>query len=139
MKPNKRGRAHRPSAPPIFDDGVDPLKSGSSYSNPSADRKTLQLCARVAEVLNLSLSGDGQDDLLIGWVVDRVVPVQGASLLMALVTPIDPRDSTAPTAVLSHLALAKPRLRSEIARAIQRRKTPDLVFQVVRPGDEVSE
>jgi ribosome-binding factor A len=125
--------------PPVFDDGVDPLRSGASFSSQSTDRKTLQLCARVAEVLNLSLSGDGQDDLLIGWTIDSVVPVQGASLLMAFVTPIDPRDNTPPAVVLSRLAAAKPRLRSELARAIQRRKTPDLLFQIVRPGQEAAE
>jgi len=123
------------NAPHVFDDGVDVLKSGSSQRQ-SSDRKTLQLCARVAEVLSLSLSGDGQDEMLIGWTVEAVVPVQGASLLLALVRPVDPHDSTPATSVLSHLAAAKPRLRSEIARAIQRRKTPALLFQVVSGTSE---
>jgi ribosome-binding factor A len=133
MKSNQPKRSSR--VPSVFDDGVDVLKSGSSQRQ-SSDRKTLQLCARVAEVLSLSLSGDGQDEMLIGWTVDAVVPVQGASLLLVLVRPLDPNDSTPTTNILSHLAAAKPRLRSEIARAIQRRKTPDLLFQVVSPTTE---
>jgi ribosome-binding factor A len=135
MKPRTGRRSEKPV---IFDDGVDPLRKEVA-SGRSHDRKTLQLCARVAEVLNLSLSGDGQDELLIGWQVDHVIPVQRASLLMAVVAPIDPDDRTPASAVLARLEAAKPRLRVEIARAVQRRKTPDLMFQIVRPGQEAME
>jgi ribosome-binding factor A len=43
------------------------------------------------------------------------------------------RPSPDPAAILAALARAHGRLRSEVARAIQRKRAPEIVFQVAPP------
>jgi ribosome-binding factor A len=105
----------------------------SSPRAPRVDRKTLQLCRQIADTLNYVLGGELNDDLLRNVYVDSVQPAPDASRLMVSVALIDPSDQTPADRILHRLGLWSPRIRSEVAHSIHRRKTPELSYCVVRP------
>jgi ribosome-binding factor A len=115
------------------DDGVDPRKFFQSARERRPHRKTLQLCGQVRRVLDLVLTGECDDDLLRELLVQDVQPAPDASRLMVTVMPIDPHLARRHDQILQRLAAITPRLRSEIANSIHRRKTPQLLFQFVLP------
>ena len=92
--------------------------------------KTARLCRQVAEALSLALSECG-DDALLDLSIRDVEP--GPTPGRLLVTVETSRPSPDPSAILAALARAHGRLRSEVARAIQRKRAPELVFQVAPP------
>lgn len=97
-------------------------------ASPTADRKLKQLCREVFRVLVQVVPG-GLDDLVLQAVslVD-VVPAPDASRLAVQVHIAAGADHDEVAVRLQRL---KGHLRSEIAAAIQRKRTPDLVFEVV--------
>ena len=99
------------------------------------DRKTLQLCKQVQQTLEYVLTGESGDDTLRGLYVAAVDPAPDASRLLVTVTPQDRTAAFDAAAVLEKLAYAQPRLRSEVAGAISRRKVPDLTFTYASPDD----
>ncbi|REJ80250.1 MAG: ribosome-binding factor A [Planctomycetota bacterium] len=107
--------------------------AASSGTPRRADRKTLQLCGQVADTLNYVLSGELDDDVLRNFYVDSVQPAPDASRLLVAVAPLDPSDETPPDVVIRQLEFNTPRIRSAVASAISRRKTPELSFWFVRP------
>ena len=112
---------------------------GPAINNPSprrrVDRKLLQLCAQVRDVLNQVLSGECDDDLLRSLYVESVTPAPDATQLMVVVTPALPGESLDPVQVLPRLAAQSGLLRSEVASSITRRRAPQLLFQF-SPGDQ---
>jgi ribosome-binding factor A len=100
--------------------------------SPKADRKTLQLCRQVAETLGSVLAGQCDDVVLQGLDVVDISPAPDASRLLVMVRPLDPEE---PGRVLERLDRASGRLRSEVAAAITRRKTPVLAFRLAAPPD----
>jgi ribosome-binding factor A len=104
-----------------------------SPRSPRVDRKTLQLCRQIADTLNYVLSGELNDDVLRNVYVDSVQPAPDASRLLVSVALIDPNDQTPADKILHRLGLWSPRIRSEVAQSIHRRKTPELSYCVVRP------
>ena len=110
-------------------------RDGATEGPRRADRKTLQLCGQVADTLNYVLSGELDDDVLRNFYVDGVQPAPDASRLLVAVAPLDPGDQTPPDVVLRQLDFNTPRIRSAVASAISRRKTPELSFWVVRPEE----
>ena len=118
------------------DDGIDPKDLvKSSRKRGSNHRKDLQLCRQVAETLNLVFSGELNDDVLRNIVVGSVSPAPDASQLLVLLEPM-PGEAVDPTLVMQRLTPIVGRLRSEIAAAITRRRTPKLLFQVVASDAE---
>ena len=101
---------------------------GGAGGGRAPDRKTLQLCGQVRKTLDYVLSGETGDDLLRQFYVADVVPAPDASRLLATLAPIDPRSDLDAGAVLEKLGFAQPLLRSAVARAINRKKVPDLTF-----------
>ncbi len=92
--------------------------------------KDAQLCRAVRETLSLTLAESLDPRLEAVFVVD-VVPAPDVSRLAVRVeapSELDPDD------VHDALERTVPRLRSEIAAAIQRKKTPGLTFVVVPAG-----
>lgn len=96
-----------------------------------ANRKTLQLCRQVERTLMGVLAGETGDDLLRDLLVLKVVPAPDSSRLLAFVQYQGPATTELP-AILARLAAARRLLRAEVAAAINRRKAPDLAFQVMR-------
>jgi len=107
----------------------------ASGSDHRPDRKTLQMCSQVQRTLDQMLSGELGDDRLRDLYVSQVVPAPDANCLMVSVSPLGFAKDFQPQIVLARLAECTGRLRSELARAINRKKTPELIFRVVLAED----
>ena len=99
------------------------------------DRKTLQMCSQVQRTLDQVLSGELDDDRLRDVYVVQVTPAPDANCLLVTVAPLGFAKDFRPDEVMVRLAANTGRMRSELARAINRRKTPELMFRVVLEGD----
>jgi ribosome-binding factor A len=125
-----RGRWHpRRAAGPW-----DPLRERQPRQD--TGRKARQLCRQVADTLGLVLAGECQDEVLQNLLVLAVDPAPDASRLLVTLG-LDLADGTVtPADVLSRLDRAAGWLRSEIATAIHRKRTPQLAYRVVASGVE---
>jgi ribosome-binding factor A len=110
------------------DDGVDPRDWAKGDRGPVKNRKALQLCRQVAETLHLALAGCG-DPCLNDLLVLDVMPFPDSSRMLVTVQSAT-GTATDPAAILERVRQAAAMLRNEVAIAIHRRKTPDLVFRV---------
>jgi ribosome-binding factor A len=112
-------------------------RRSSQFESPDrprrVDRKTLQLCGQVRDTLNYVLTGELDDDVLRNVYVDEVRPAPDASRLLVSVCPLDAADMARAELILQKLHIFAPRIRSEVARSIHRRKTPELSYVVVQP------
>ncbi len=115
------------------DDAVDPRKFFDRRSQGRSNRKAHQLCRQVSHTLSYVLSGECDDDALRSLSVESVDPAPDSSRLLVTVAVLDKDDTTPTEVILSKLAAVSGKLRSEVAASINRRKTPELVFNVVRP------
>jgi len=93
------------------------------------------MCSQVQRTLDQMLSGELGDDRLRDLYVSQVVPAPDANCLMVSVSPLGFAKDFQPQIVLARLAECTGRLRSELARAINRKKTPELIFRVVLAED----
>ena len=114
------------------DDGRDP-RFDRHGERPSGKRKTLQLCREVERTLSAVLSGECDDDLLRELIVLSVVPAPNAGRLLVTIG-LPKSSSVSVEEVLERLLSKSGRLRSEVAAAVSRRKTPELAFRVVADG-----
>lgn len=87
----------------------------------------MQLCRQVAEALQTAL-GDCRDEVLSGLVVTAVTPAPHAGRLQVLVAAAPSAAERDAAIVQQHFHRAAGLLRAEVAAAIHRRKTPELVF-----------
>src|SRR5688572_9760203 len=101
------------------DDGVDPREFFKPDQHRRPHRKTLQLCSQVQRTLEYVLSGEMDDDVLRGLMVQEVRPAPDATRLLVTVIPLD--DGVPAETILRRLAISSGRLRTEIARSINRR------------------
>jgi ribosome-binding factor A len=93
-----------------------------------AERKLAQLCRQVHERIDLVLAGELRDPNLDGlWVVDVSPEPGGTALLVTLVAP----DEADLGAVEASLDAVRGLLRSEVAAAINRKRTPHLRLAVI--------
>lgn len=114
------------------EDGIDPRDWAKSRHFPVRNRKALQLCRQVCRALHLALAGlaDPQlNDLLVSEV--RLFP--DSSRLLARLCSGSGSELDF-EAVLMRIQRASNRLRLEVAAAIHRRKTPELIYQIARPS-----
>ena len=98
--------------------------------------KVMQLCKQVQRAATLALEGEWVDDALLGAAVASVEPAPDAGRLRVVVVLAPARgmdDVGRARAVLSGLTAT---FRAEVARAIHRKKVPEVVFDV-RLGPEV--
>lgn len=111
-------------------DGVDPRHSRRAASRKGKrSRKAWQLCKQASVALELALYALDDPDLRELRVV-RVEPAPDASRLLVVVCPA--RESTVTEeAAMSALARAEGALRSAVAKAIHRKRTPTLAFGFV--------
>lgn len=87
--------------------------------------KTARLCRAVEETLALALAGCG-DDALLDLSVREVAPAGGPGRLLVTV-----EASGDPVETLAALGRVQGLLRSEVARAIRRKRAPELLFRLV--------
>ena len=111
------------------EDGLDPREYFKSAYNGRNNRKALQLCRQAERALRYALS-NAHDEVLRDLVVEYVQPAPNASHLLVMVTCADPQVSV--PQILNRLGKATGYLRTELAAAIHRRRTPQLSFQVQR-------
>jgi ribosome-binding factor A len=124
------------------DDGVDPrqfLKTDNRRDH--GHFKTRQLCRQVAETLALVLAGRFGDDRLHSLQVASVHPAPNAAQLLVTLRTDEPCDRGETQEILDRLGAVSGRLRSEVAAAISRKRTPKLLFCVLGPAvpEEVRE
>ena len=112
------------------EDGMDPRKFLRKTSRRVTNRKALQLCAQVREILDHVFAWECGDPLLKGLMVTSVVPAPNSSRLLVSVCPPEELADQDPAQVLERLNGARGRLRSEIAAAIHRKRVPELSFRI---------
>jgi ribosome-binding factor A len=112
-------------------DGLGPDEFFESARRKSCERKTHQLCAEVERTLAFLLAAESADACLHSLYVEVVEPAPNASRLLVVLRPWSPAASRDLKAVLISLGEIKGYWRSQIAAAINRKKVPDLVFQVL--------
>jgi len=122
------------AAEPGLEDGTDPrIFHDKPWNKPrTADRKTMQLCGRVLEVLSAILSGMA-DETLQNLTVVKVEPAPNTGRLRVTVAGDSPADATDPaTRDIADRALSRAAgfMRAEVARAIHRKYAPELVFHL---------
>src|SRR5262245_4555761 len=111
------------------EDGVDPRYSFTPPEGRQVGRKQLQLCRQVSRTLVEVLAGCA-DGVLRELEVGGVTPVAGPGRLLVTLRPSASASVTDPVVILGHLARAHGMLRQEVARAVHRRKAPELLVQL---------
>ena len=121
------------------DDGIDPRQWFTSPRNrDKQDRKNQQLCSQVGETIDRVLSGEFDDELLHNLRVIEVTPAPDCSqLLVTLFADLEPGRATVDE-IMQHLDKAVGRLRSEVAIAITRKRTPQLAFRIIEAEEQPS-
>ncbi len=117
------------------EDGVDPRHDTRGEPEKVTNRKALQLCGQVARTLQSVLAGECRDDVLRDLLVESVVPAPNSARVLVTLSLATPRDDVGPAEVLARVQRVQGLLRSEVAAAINRRKTPDLTFRLVGQAD----
>lgn len=113
------------------DDGIDPRTYFKNHRKKKKEHhKTRQLCRQVEQTLSYVFS-DCADERLLGLSVLKVQPAPGAAQLLVTLHSDSPGECVAE--ILQRLVRLEGRLRSEIAAAISRKRTPRLRFQIVQP------
>ncbi len=110
------------------DDGIDPRDFFRKPSGKVPNRKALQLCGQVADTLNVVFAGCA-DATLRALVVRAVEPAPNSSRLLVTLAPAPSADVDVQSAAV-RLRHAAGWLRCEVAAAIHRRRTPELIFRV---------
>ena len=118
---------------PDFADALYGTKSENHSSGRQAHRKAQQFCRQVQRALNLALADSDADVGLGGLFVEDVSPAPDCGHL--LVHVFIPAGHAVVDAI-SALRRDAPRLRSEVAMAITRKRAPDLLFVPVAVVDD---
>ena len=109
-------------------DFAETLYAGESRSLPfdrQAQRKARQFCRQVQRALNLALADGNAGDGIEGLFIEDVSPAPDCGRLLVHVLIADGR----PVAdAIGALRRDTPRLRSEVAMAITRKRAPELSF-----------
>jgi ribosome-binding factor A len=104
-------------------------------SHRQAERKAQQFCRQVQRALNLALAESGSDESLASLFVEEVSPAPDCGrLLVHVLVP----TGYAIAEAMATLRWNAPRLRSEVAMAITRKRAPELAFvpAVVEGGSD---
>jgi len=128
---------------PSIPGAVDPAVLFGEVMPAQTRRKLDQLSRQVEERLALVLGGEVDDPHVSALTLLGVEPEPGSGhLVVVLALPVGAGAGEAQI-VMRRLEALRSYLRSEIAGAIHRKRTPNLVFRVVpaprRPGDEDEE
>lgn len=116
-----------------FDDGIDAKTTGRSVSRPGSALHEGGLCQQVQEVLSLVFSGSSSDERLWELGLLSVEPAPNSSRLLVKVYPLPNSELRSVPEIQAILTSARSYLKREVAEAIYRKRTPELVFEIV-PG-----
>ncbi len=119
------------------DDGIDPRDLFKpSKKRDKEHRKAKQLCRQVQKTLDLVLSGEIRDESLNGLKIASITPGADSSRLVVTVIADVPAAELDRADIERRLATVEGQLRSAVAQAITRKKTPLLVFQILGSDQE---
>lgn len=128
LKQSSRGRKGPQFVDPEFVEALYGDNADHPSSHHQNERKAQQYCRQVQRALNLALAdSDGIDDLFI----EEVVPAPDCGRLLVHVVIPTGRSAFGAMAALRAQA---PRLRSEVASTISRKRAPELSFAPVCPA-----
>lgn len=130
MKRKSMGPMDRALLPEDF----EPADDYAASREKAYDRKTDQLCAQVQRTLGFLLETEDSDECLWGIYIAEVTPHPNAGRLLVELRQWDHSRSLDLKTILAHLAEVKGYWRAEVGSAINRKKTPDLLFQVLLAG-----
>ena len=135
MKRIRHGFQKPHALDPDFADSLSQSESFSPSSHRQAERKTQQFCGQVRRALNLALSDGVSSNNLGDLYVEDVVPAPDCGHLLVYISIPENRSLAE---VLRDLAGQTPRLRSEVAMTIARKRAPELAFAPAYPdgGDD---
>ncbi len=114
---------HYPCDELLPGDGLDP-RFDTNGPKKVSNRKALQLCSQVFNSLSLALA-ECSNDVLRELQLESVVPAPDSSQLLVTVST---KGSTMETGMMLQGAMGK--LRSEIAASINRKRVPQLKFNI---------
>lgn len=108
-------------------DGIDPRYDKEERKD-VPNRKALQLCAQVADVLNLALPGM-EEAILRELYVASVIPAPDSTQLLVTVSSLHEVDEND---LDQSLRANAGKLRSEVASGISRKRVPNLKFRYMK-------
>jgi ribosome-binding factor A len=123
LKQKKRRSRELEFLDPEFLEALYEEDSASHSPDRKTQRKALQFCRQVQRALNLALTDS--EEVLGDLFVEEVVPAPDCGRL--LVHVVIPANSSI-AEVMSSLRRITPALRAEVARAITRKRAPELLF-----------
>ncbi len=100
----------------------------------ATDRSTGQLCREVERTIALALAAV-DDERLLDLVVMAVEPAPDASRLQVTLVAPGARTREGLDAIEMSLDRARGELRGEVARSLQRKRTPELRFVLATEGE----
>ena len=124
----KRKKRRGKGAEFVYEDFAEILYgegSGSRSDSRQVQRKTEQFCCQVQRALNLALADTSVADIGCDLFVDEVSPGPDCGHLLVHIVV---QDGYSVADALSALRRESPRLRSEVAMAITRKRAPELAF-----------
>ena len=125
LKQKNRRRKQSAFENPDFAEALYGASSDRLSSGRQGERKARQFCRQVQRALNLALADRDADDGMDDLFVEDVSPAPDCGhLLVHVVIPVDRPITEA----LGALRRDAPRLRSEVAMAITRKRAPELSF-----------
>lgn len=110
----------------------DQLPEAPRRAASSPDYKADALCTQVHRVLDYVVGGELRDEALQDLVVVDVSPAGSCRRMRVVICTAGDVDCAV---VLERLEAARGYLRVQIAQAIYRKRTPELVFEVLPPAD----
>ncbi len=135
MKQNRRDSKESHFVDPDFLEALEDNDPGNESSRRQVERKTHQFCRQVQRALNVAFA-DRPSELFDGLFVEEVSPAPDCGRLMVRVLV---PEGLSIVGVMMALSQESPRLRSEVASAITRKRAPELCFVPVcseGAGDE---
>lgn len=100
-----------------------------------SNNKLSQLCEQIAEAVGYAFACECADPVLSGLVVASVEPAPSIRRVRVVVYPPYWGEDFDGAAATDRLERARGFLRSEVAASIHRRRTPELIFQLVHPDE----
>ncbi len=129
MTSNRKSRRRRSSLPE---------NSGDLFGHKTGqDRKVFQLCAQAERALVCAF-GQSREPLVLDLQVHAVQPCPSASRLLVLVQPVAKAGAVNRGEILDALGREKGRLRTAVAQTVNRKRAPDLLFELAPPMEEVA-
>ena len=125
MKQRYRRRKETEYVDSDFAEALYGNKSENFSSTRQAQRKAQQFCRQVQRALNVALADSSSDESITGLFVEEVSP--GPDCGHLLVHVLVPTGHSIADAIAA-LHRDTPRLRSEVAMAITRKRAPELAF-----------